>query len=168
MNLNIAKEVSALRRLSSSDLRARYSELFGGQACVTNNRVWLIKRIAWRLQALAEGDLSERARQRALELGNDADIRLAPPRPKHAAKMPSPRPQRPAPQAVPNDERLPRPGTILTRVYKGEALQVKVLEHGLAFEGAVYPSLSAVAKAITGSHCNGFLFFRLGTNGGSR
>jgi hypothetical protein len=168
MNLNIAKEVAALRRLSSHDLRSKYAELFGGQACATNNRVWLIKRIAWRMQALAEGDLSQRARQRALELANDADIRLAPPRPKKVAVAPAPCPQRTASQVAPKIDRLPRPGTILTRVYKGEALQVKVLECGLAFEGAVYPSLSAVAKAITGSHCNGFLFFRLGAKGGSR
>jgi hypothetical protein len=40
-------------------------------------------------------------------------------------------------------------------------LQVRVLRHGVEFEGTVYPSLSAVAKAITGSHCSGHLFFRL-------
>jgi hypothetical protein len=40
-------------------------------------------------------------------------------------------------------------------------LQVQVQEDGFVFEGQRYPSLSAVAKAITGSHCNGFLFFRL-------
>jgi hypothetical protein len=44
-------------------------------------------------------------------------------------------------------------------------LQVKVLRRGLEFEGKIYPSLSAVAKAITGSHCNGFLFFRLTPKG---
>jgi hypothetical protein len=168
MNLNITKEVAALRRTSSRDLRARYAALFGAQACATNNRVWLIKRIAWRLQALAEGDLSQRARQRALELANDADIRLSTPRPKTLTETQTPRPRRTTPPLAANVERLPRPGTILTRVYKGEALHVKVLEHGLAFEGTVYPSLSAVAKAITGSHCNGFLFFRLGAHGGAR
>ena len=58
------------------------------------------------------------------------------------------------------DERLPPPGTLLTRVYKGQTLQVRILLHGFEFNGVVYPSLSAVAKAITGSHCNGFLFFK--------
>ena len=56
----------------------------------------------------------------------------------------------------------PLPGTILLRVYKGESLQVQVLAQGFEFEGIAYPSLSAVAKAITGQHCNGFHFFRLG------
>ena len=68
---------------------------------------------------------------------------------------------------APADERLPPPGTILTRQYKGRALQVKVLPGGFEYEGEVYASLSAVARAITGSHCNGFLFFRLGQNGGA-
>jgi hypothetical protein len=45
---------------------------------------------------------------------------------------------------------------------------VRVLADGFEFEGAVHPSLSAVAKAITGSHCNGFLFFRLAGKGGDR
>jgi hypothetical protein len=44
-------------------------------------------------------------------------------------------------------------------VYKGESLQVQVVEDGFAFEGVRYPSLSALAKAITGSHCSGFRFF---------
>jgi hypothetical protein len=39
--------------------------------------------------------------------------------------------------------------------------QVRVLEHGLLYEGTIYPSLSAVAKAVTGSHCSGYRFFRL-------
>jgi hypothetical protein len=68
------------------------------------------------------------------------------------------------PQAVdiqaPVDHRLPPPGTILTRPYKGQLVQVQVLTDGFAYGGRVYASLSAVAKAITGSHCNGFLFFR--------
>jgi hypothetical protein len=45
-------------------------------------------------------------------------------------------------------------------------LQVKVLPHGFEYEGEVFTSLSAVAKKITGSHCNGFLFFRLDCKGG--
>jgi Protein of unknown function (DUF2924) len=46
-------------------------------------------------------------------------------------------------------------------------LQVQVMPEGFAFEGQVYGSLSAVARAITGSHINGYLFFRLGNTGGN-
>jgi hypothetical protein len=148
--------------LSPATLRSRYAELFG-EPTRTGNKAWLIKRLAWRLQSLAEGDLSERARRRAAELANDADVRLSPPK---SARMETPAPAAPRASAKHGDDgRLPRPGTLLTRRYKGQSLQVRILDHGFEFAGAVYPSLSAVAKAITGSHCNGFLFFRLTKKG---
>ena len=59
----------------------------------------------------------------------------------------------------------PIPGNVITRVYKGTTLEVQVRTKGFEYEGEMYKSLSAVAKAITGSHCNGYLFFRLGTEG---
>ena len=159
MQLNIVKEVAALRRLSTRDLRARYAETFG-EATNANNKVWLVKRIAWRLQVQAEGDLSERARRRADELANDADLRLSPPLPKAAATPATD--SMPARSPSQSDDRVPPPGSVITRAYKGEVLQVQVLEHGFTFEGTVYRSLSAVARTITGQHCNGFHFFRLG------
>ena len=156
MNPHLAHELATLEQLTVAGLRARYAELFGEETRV-GNKLWLIRRIAWRLQALAEGDLSQRARQRAAELARDTDVRLSPPRsglvPAPASPTPSSRSRR--------HPRLPSPGTILSRSYKGEILQVRVLRHGVEFEGTVYPSLSAVAKAITGSHCSGHLFFRL-------
>ena len=96
--------------------------------------------VAWRLQARAEGDLSECARQRAEELARDSDLRLTPPRP---AKDASPV----AHEKTPNlrlcaDTRIPPPGTIMKRSYKGKTLQVQVLEHGFACAGQVYPAAS--------------------------
>src|SRR5579872_4997674 len=79
MHLNVAKEMAQLKRMSTPDLRARYAEVFGEETNA-NNKPWLIKRIVWRLQALAEGDLSERAKRRAGELACDADLRMNPPR----------------------------------------------------------------------------------------
>jgi hypothetical protein len=160
---DLAHELATLKRQTVADLRARYAELFG-EPTRAGNRAWLVKRIAWRIQALAEGDLSERARQRALELARDADLRLCPPR---SALMgvdgadTSPKPN----TTRAHDPRLPPPGTLLRRPYKGMILQVQVQEDGFVFERQRYPSLSAVAKAITGSHCNGYLFFRLTTKG---
>jgi hypothetical protein len=154
VHLDIGPKVAALRRLTVGQLRQRFAEVFG-EATAASNRTWLIKRIAWRLQALAEGDLSQRARRRAAELANDADLRLNPPRAKPAVVPPEP-----AAVAASRDRRLPPPGTILLRPYQGQQLHVQVLADGFAFNGAVYPSLSAVAKAITGTHCNGFHFFR--------
>ena len=156
MDMNIANEVAALQRLSIGQLRQRFAELFG-EATKASNRTWLVKRILWRLQALAEGDLSERARRRAAELARDADLRLNPPQNKANTTTPPPQD---VPIPAPVDQRLPPPGTILTRPYKGQLVQVQVLTDGFTYAGRVYASLSAVAKAITGSHTNGFLFFR--------
>src|SRR5215469_11610667 len=149
---NLTQELALLPRLGVADLRSRYAELFG-ETTQTGNKTWLVKRLAWRLQALAEGGLSERARRRAAELANDADLRLSPPRSATAsgsARLPSKR-----------NDRIPPAGTLLTRPYKGTTVQVRVLEHGFLYEGTIYPSLSAVATAVTGSHCSGYLFFRL-------
>ena len=159
MELNIVNEVAALERLTIGQLRQRFAEVFG-EATRASNRAWLVKRIAWRRQALAEGDLSERARRRAAELARDADLRLNPPRSQTTTVTVS----EPVSTPPPADHRLPPPGTILTRPYKGQPLHVQVLTEGFAYAGNVYPSLSAVAKAITGGHCNGYHFFRNSLN----
>ncbi len=79
MKSSFQRELAALEQLSSRDLRDRYEELFG-EPPLSGHRQHLLKRIAWRLQALAEGGLSERARRRADELASDADVRLTAPR----------------------------------------------------------------------------------------
>jgi hypothetical protein len=115
VQLNIVNEVAALERLSVGQLRQRFAELFG-ETTQASNRTWLVKRIAWRMQALAEGDLSQRARQRAAELARDADLRLNPPQHQTIATIATPEPVR---LPAPVDHRLPPPGTLLTRPYKG-------------------------------------------------
>ncbi len=163
MTLNVGKELAALQRLTIKQLKERYAEVFGENTNAAN-KAWLVKRIAWRLQALAEGDLSERARRRVAELANDADLRLSPPKVKAPAAGTLPEAGRTVTGTLADkqDERLPLPGTILTREYKGAVVQVQVLPNGFEYAGAVYKSLSAVAKAVTGQHVNGFAFFRLG------
>jgi Protein of unknown function (DUF2924) len=145
MTLNVDQEMAALRRLSMRELRTKFAELFG-ENTPAGNRLWLTRRILWRLQALAEGDLSERARRRATELANDADLRSLPP-------LPSKRDAAASEPAI-------SPGTVITRIYKGRTLQVRVLAKGFEFKGTTYPSLSAVARLVTGAHWNGRLFFR--------
>ena len=158
MTLNITREIAALRRMTPKELRARYAEVFG-EPTRSGNREFLIKRIAWRLQSQAEGGLSERARRRAEQLARDADLRLTPP--KGPSMVGS---GRWVTGAIPSalDGRLPPPGTLITRAYKGQTLRVTVLEDGFEYEGEVYRSISAVAKAVTGSHLSGVAFFNLG------
>src|SRR5437868_12340628 len=139
MSPNVARELATLQRLSVPQLRARYAAVFQ-ETTNANNRTWLVKKIAWRLQALAEGGLAERARQRAAELANDADLRANPPKTLTLPVSVETPPLRPH-----ADDRLPPVGTILTRPYKGALLQVKILADGFEYDGQVYPSLSAVA-----------------------
>ena len=63
------------------------------------------------------------------------------------------------------DHRLPMPGTLLTRDYKGRTVVVKVLENGFEYDDQIHQSLSSVAKTVTGSHWNGFHFFGLAKQG---
>ena len=160
MELNVGKEIAALKRMTVGELRARYAEVFGEETHARNKQ-WLVKRVIWRLQSMSEGTLSERARARAAELANDADLRRRPPKQLSATT-------RPVAQEASSDRRLPIPGTLITREYKGELLEVRVRRDGFDYEGEVYKSLSAVAKHITGSHCSGYHFFRLNRKAGDR
>lgn len=157
MGVNIDRELAALRRMTAGELRAKYEELFGEQSR-SGNRDWLFRRCAWRVQALAEGGLSDRARLRAQELAREADLRLRPP--KDMEMAPAAGTVRATGRlAVPRDTRLPMPGATLARVLKGHKYIVTVLPNGFEYDGEFYRSLSAVAHAISGSHWNGFHFF---------
>src|SRR5688572_3778714 len=119
--LDIDREVSLMQAMSVDRLRAKFAEVFGEQTR-SRHKEYLIKRIAWRMQANVEGGLSERALQRAMELANLADLRLTAPRqPRDAAE----RTVTVATSARPNTELLP--GTMLKRQYKGRTLHVMVL-----------------------------------------
>lgn len=163
MTLNVGKEVAALKRMTVTQLRARHVEAFGEQTR-SGHKEYLVKRIAWRLQARAEGDLSQRACQRARELANDADLRTHAPR-QQVQDNDQPCITTTAAVCFDHDPRVPMPGSFITRRYKDRDILVKVLPKGFEFEGDIYRSLSAVAKAATGKHWNGYHFFQLGKNG---
>jgi len=57
--------------------------------------------------------------------------------------------------------RIPAAGTLLRRVYRDRTVVVKILAEGFEYEGLRYASLSAVARAATGTRWNGLLFFGL-------
>lgn len=157
---NIEATIDALRRQTVTQLRAKYLEVFG-EPTHSGNKDFLFKRIAWRIQSLAEGGLSERAKKRAEELARDADIRTTLPRPPRAQADATGRTRNLTAPRVTAHDRIPIAGTVLTRKYRGRQVEVKVLPQGFEYEGNVYRSLSAVAKAVTGSHWNGHLFFGL-------
>ncbi len=145
--MNLEKELAEMRKMTVGQLRERYEDVFG-ESTRSGNKAWMIKRIAWRLQANAYGGLSERAKARAAELANDADIRVMPPK-------------SPATISIATRANVVAPeGTEIRRVYKGRELVVRVEGDGFIYEGERFKSLSAVAKHITGSHCSGQAFFK--------
>lgn len=168
MRTNVSKELgrklAALEQMTVPQLVRKYAEVFG-ETTNGRNKVWLVRRIAWRMQANLHGGLSESARTKAGELAGDAPLRTTIPKETPAAK-PS-EDEVPPPKVVKfvADSRVPPPGTVLTRHYKGTEVRVTVRADGFEHDGTMYPSLSAVAKVVTGSHCNGFAFFKLTSKG---
>lgn len=158
---SIAAQIAELEVMGTGELRAKFLEVHGEETR-SRNAAYLRKKIAWRIQANAQGGLSERAKKRAAELADEANIRVNAPRKKKGATT-APAPERTVVKrfTAGHDPRLPLPGTLLTRVYKGTEIRVTVLEQGFEWDGTVYRSLSGIAKAVTGSQWNGFLFFGL-------
>src|SRR5712691_8018013 len=160
MDTAVLREMESLRRASMTDLRKKYREVFQEETRC-RHREHLFRRIAWRLQALAEGDLSERARGRAHQIAQDADLRMVAPRDfftvggECVQTTPGERSRRQP------DRRLPLPGALLTRKWKGRTILVEVLAKGFRYENRHYSSLSAIAVAITGTRWNGLAFFGL-------
>ena len=159
MDTAVLREIESLRRAGITDLRKRYQEVFH-EPTRCRHREHLFRRIAWRLQALAEGDLSQRARLRAQQIAQDDDLRINAPR--DFFTVDGERVNTIADQdGREPDRRLPLPGALLTRKWKGRNILVEVLAKGFRYENRQYSSLSAIAVAITGTRWNGLAFFGL-------
>ena len=155
--------LAAIDELRSSNiivLRKKYQEVFGEES-KSSNKQFLFRRIAWRLQANAEGGLSERARCRATEIVSDSDLRTRAPKESLPAQVPANALRTVNRSHSQRDWRLPPPGTLLTRRLRDRQIIVKVLADGFEFESRRYRSLSAIAREVTGTRWNGLLFFRL-------
>ena len=61
-----------------------------------------------------------------------------------------------------HDPRIPAAGSIITRQYKGEKIEIKVLETGFEFKDKIFKSISAAAVHIAGGPVSGYAFFKLG------
>lgn len=145
----ITDEIAELRALPMPELCARYEQLFGRPPRV-KHREFVWKRAAWKLQEQRFGGLSDVAKRRLEELIAEIDLPLGDVDRTVTGRLKQPRKTAP-----------PTVGTTITREWRGRELRVLVLENGFEYEGVVYKSLSAVAKAATNSHWNGRLFFGL-------
>lgn len=161
MNRALKTEIDSLRTMTVGQLRRKHLELFGEESR-SNHKEFLFKRLAWRMQAVAEGGLSERARRRAMEIANDADIRIRAPKNVFAGETLPPFTHAAVVSVDPaGDPRLPMTGSTVSRDYKGRRISVGVRENGFEYDGKIYRSLSSIAREVTGTKWNGFLFFGL-------
>lgn len=147
----LQSEIEKLENATFEQIQEKYLELFKAKEMPCNNKSYLLKRIIYKLQELEYGGLSKEAKDKIEELTKEFDpinnIALRPSIPKERVLL--------------RDRRLPIPGTVIIKEYKGNNFQVKVLEKGFEYNGKIFKSLTAVVKAITGAHWNGYLFFNL-------
>jgi hypothetical protein len=142
----VVAQLAALRRMSISALKDKWVELLGTPA-PNNARAFLELRISYRIQELTYGGLSRDTRRTLELLADEVEGKIT--RKNMVA-----------------DPRNPLPGTRLIREWDGHEHTVTVLPDGYDWQGSKYRSLSAVARAITGTNWNGFRFFAL--NGARR
>ena len=136
---SLAADLEALRDLPKEALREHWRELYGRPCPPRTSRQLLTRAVAHRMQEQALGGLDAATRRR-LERAREA---LAEGR----------TPTAPGPKV--------RPGTRLFRAWQGVVHEVIVLERGVEYRGRTWPSLSGVAREITGAHWSGPRFFGL-------
>jgi hypothetical protein len=140
----IAEEIAELRAMPVAELVERYEALHG-KAPRVRNRDHLWRRCAWKLQEQRFGGLSTVAKRRLDELIAELDLPLG-------------RTETVRREVGRSD---PVAGTTLTRIWKGREVTATSVDGGWECDGIVHRSLSAVARAVTGSRWNGRLFFGL-------
>jgi hypothetical protein len=158
MEKTLTVQVRELEEMTTGVLSEMYAALFGEEPR-SRNRQHLIKRIAYGLQEKSEGGLSERARQRRKQITDEAHLRVRAPKAADDAAQPT------VSAPAKRDPRLPRSGTVLARKHDGKRHEVQILDDGFLYEKKHYRSLSAVARAITGTPWNGFRFFEAAIKG---
>jgi hypothetical protein len=157
MDENIASQIATLKNTTLPELQNKYKGLFDTQETPCDNKLYLLKRIAYKLQETKYGGLSNAVETRISGLMVKYDpVNNKALRPqvtsagKEVRSLPFTR-----------DKRLPIPGTVFTKKYKGQVIQVKVLEKGFEYNNTFYKSLSSLAYEVTGAHWNGYDFFGL-------
>jgi len=152
---DVPAQLAALETMNTPELVAAYRDLYG-EPTRTRNVPYLRKRLGYRVQELAYGGLPASALAKIAELGDGVPERWRMRQAERAGLIESP------PQPMePRDPRIPPVGTVLRRVHNGITHEVIVCAEGFEHAGMRFKTLSAVAKHITGTPWNGFLFFAL-------
>jgi Protein of unknown function (DUF2924) len=145
MTDTVLAQIAGLKAKSIAELRDMWRELFDKEPPVLGRR-YLEDRLAYRIQELHFGGLSDRARRKLDALVEQLE-------PKAARRR---------------DPGRPIAGTQLRRQWQGTEHVVTVREHDFEYNGRPYKSLSAIAREIAGSRWNGWLFFGLRRTGTAR
>ena len=164
---DLPAQLAALQGMTVAQLRDRWLALYGTPTA-SRNGPYLRKRLAWRVQEIAEGGLTQRARDRIEQILDGHFLPDITRRARAATDGVAPKAMA-APPASDRDPRLPPVGTVLRKVHRGTEHLVTVLDDGFEHQGRRFGTLSAVAKAITGAGWNGYLYFGLASrSGGAR
>ena len=156
MDNTVLTKIMALKDASLDELKQKYQELFDDKPAVSSNKVYLWRKIAYRMQELEYGKVGDETQGRIQQLIQQYDpINNKALRPDGGVEY------QPKKSSRSRDNRLPIPGTIITKEYKGTKLEVKILESGFEYNNKTYKTLTAIAKEVTGAHWNGYLFFNL-------
>ncbi|MHB9038944.1 MAG: DUF2924 domain-containing protein [Armatimonadota bacterium] len=145
MTDSITRQIADLHNISHPELQSLWTTLYGTNP-PAYNRKHLIKRLAYRLQELTYGGLSERAKARMQAILEDSGL-------DENAGEPKKRRRR-----TPSKD-MPVAGTRLVREWNGRDYEVICVHGGFEYDGRLYRSLTAIAKAITGTHWSGRAFF---------
>ena len=137
----IPARLAALKTTSTPELKRQWRELFASEPPAFNRR-YLESRLAYRIQELTYGGLKPETVRRLEALGEQLDGGNV------------------VTRRIRADLR-PIAGTRLLREWQGVEQVVTVLPDGFEWQGRPYQSLSAIARAITGTRWNGWVFFGL-------
>jgi hypothetical protein len=162
MKKTLRDRIAELAAMNVPALREVHRKLFGEEPA-SAHRQFLFRKIAWRWQADQEGGLSEGARELARGIARDTPLRnrVITNTAKRRAGLPDEQTAITTIQPG-HDSRLPMPGGLIVKQFKGETIVVKVLDDGrFEYGDQKYKSLSAIAQDITGTKWNGLLFFGL-------
>ena len=146
---SITRELNEIRKMTVAQLVKKYRKVFGKEPRV-KHKEHLQRKIAWKVQEQHFGGLSDAAQRRLNVLIGELDLPFD--GKKEAVTAALRRTRRPNEPAV---------GTVLVRRWRGTDIHVRVVDDGYEWNDVVYRSLSAVARAITGTRWNGRLFFGL-------
>ena len=162
MKKTLRERIAALAAMNVPALREEHRKVFGKQPA-SSHRQFLFRKIAWRLQADEEGWQPDKVRELAGGIARDTPLRnrVTANVNKRRAGLP---PEQTAVATIypDHDPRLPMPGGLIVKQYKGQTHVVKVLDDGrFEYDDRRFKSLSAIAQEITGTKWNGLLFFGL-------